>query len=116
MLLMRESQYKKENTTVYTNFHKASDLIDHSVLVAKLHKHGIREPLLSWFKTYSSGKSHLSETYFWPSGIPQGSYLIGSCLFSIFINDIGEKFNSLYLIVADDFKIYRNIESLADCA
>ena len=51
------------------------------------------------------------------SGFPQGN-ILGPLLFVIFINDLpdvlpGETNSALY---ADDTKLYRNIQSVADCA
>jgi hypothetical protein len=34
---------------IYTNLHKAFDKVNHSLLLAKLHKLGLRHPVLSWF-------------------------------------------------------------------
>lgn len=50
------------------------------------------------------------------SGFPQGN-ILGPLLFVIFINDLpdvlpGETSSALY---ADDTKLYRNIQSVADC-
>lgn len=56
---------------------------------------------------------HLSNEYVANSGVPQGSHL-GPILFSIFVNDIGNDFNSEYLLFADDLKVYRSITSVLD--
>lgn len=56
---------------------------------------------------------HISSEYYVSSGVLQDSHL-GPILFNIFVNDIGSKFQSEYLLYADDLKIYRVINSVLD--
>ncbi|XP_026478477.1 uncharacterized protein LOC113384917 [Ctenocephalides felis] len=101
--------------TIYTDFSKAFDLVDHDILLRKVQRYGVRGKILDWFRSYLTGRhlqvrldGHLSEKYEAISGVPQGSHL-GPILFNIFINDIGTNFNSDYLLYADDLKIYKTI-------
>jgi hypothetical protein len=107
---------------IYTDFAKAFDRVDHGVLLEILYKYGFGEPLLSWFKSYLSGrvqwvkvlgcKSVISNV---PSGVPQGGHL-SPLLFSLFINDIKKVVpNCQFLMFADDLKLFRKIVTIDDC-
>lgn len=109
--------------TLYTDFSKAFDRVDHGILVGKLHMMGISGALLSWLESYLQNRTQIvrvngyhSNPINVPSGVPQGSHL-GPLLFNIFINDIGSCFkHSNYLLFADDVKLYMKIKSIDDCA
>lgn len=77
--------------------------------------------LLRWIESYISNRiqlvkvgSCLSSPIHVTSGVPQGSHL-GPVLFLLFINGIGRKFSSKFLLFADDVKIFRQINSDIDC-
>ena len=104
---------------IYTDFSKAFD--NHVILLAKLEALGITGPLLRWMGSYLTGRTQrvnikgtYSSLFAVTSGVPQGSHL-GSLLFNIFVNHIGPGIiKSKFLRFADDFKLYRAIESLND--
>ncbi|CAG9121479.1 unnamed protein product [Plutella xylostella] len=106
---------------IYTDYSKAFDRIDHTLLLKKLHIQGIRDNLLKWFHSYLSNRSQAvvlnGFTSTWkdiPSGVPQGS-LLGPLLFIVFIGDIDSCFaNSSHLLFADDMKIYKTVNNAAD--
>ncbi len=106
--------------TIYTDFSKAFDRVDHNILLDKLSNYGIQGRALSWIHSYLIGRQlqvnvhgHLSIKYEVSSGVPQGSHL-GRILFNIFVNDIGANFKTEYLLYADDLKIFRVITSVQD--
>lgn len=108
--------------TVYTDFCKAFDKVDHELLLNKIAFNGIRGNLLRWFASYITNRcqrvvinGYRSNVIEVTSGVPQGS-ILGPLLFIIFINDIGSCFrNTKFLLYADDLKVYKSIKTLDDC-
>lgn len=110
-----------QTDVIYTDFSKAFDSVDHSLLLAKLHMYGVSDPLLSWFKSYLSDRTQqvkindfLSDPFHASSGVPQGGH-ISPLLFAIFIIDIGTCFSYCdNLLFADDLKFFASFSSLVD--
>lgn len=112
----------KQIDSVYTDFRKAFDRVDHKLLLDKLAYNGIRGDLWRWFKSYITNRTQKviingfeSDLVTISSGVPQGS-ILGPMLFILFINDISHCFKFCnYLLYADDLKIYHVIDNPSDC-
>jgi hypothetical protein len=109
--------------SVFIDFEKAFDTVDHCRLIAELARLGIGDPLLSWLQSYLTSRkqyvkvhgasSNLSTI---SSGVPQGGHL-SPLLFIIFTNSINNYLStSKVLLFADDIKIFLKISSLSDCS
>ena len=94
----------------------AFDSIDHSILLSRLqYKFGFDGLVLSWFKSYLTGRSFkvlvndvLSDTFYHKWGVPQGSCL-GALLFVLYFSKLFE-ITGCYLpnvhVYADDTQLY----------
>jgi Reverse transcriptase (RNA-dependent DNA polymerase)/Endonuclease-reverse transcriptase len=107
--------------SIYTDFSKAFDKVNHRLLILKLSCLGFGGNFLNWIASYLTGRRQYvkignSRSRMIPvkSGVPQGSHL-GPLLFIIFVSDVDVCFKFVrYLMYADDLKIYFKIRNVAD--
>ena len=120
-----QSLHEKIGTDViYFDFAKAFDTVSHNLILNKLKtQYNIDGTLLKFFTEYLRSRKQrvildnvISECVDVLSGVPQGS-ILGPLLFVLFINDIYTNIDkdTNITLFADDAKIWRDINSEADC-
>ena len=97
--------------TVFTDYSKAFDRVDHAILLRKLFEQGVRDKNMKLIKSYLTERSQvvrvngeISNSEKITSGVPQGS-ILGPLFFLVFINDLPDKCNTVIpLLFADEAK------------
>ena len=116
-----------EVDSIYIDYAKAFDKVDHGLLVKKLLNYGINNKFLAWLKNFLSNRSQtvfannaFSYKTQVKSGVPQGSVL-GPLLFIVYINDLSTVLNAhenscRVFTFADDTKLVSKVSSCLDQA
>ena len=107
--------------TVFLDFSKAFDKVDHNILLKKLAKHGIKGKIGNWIKEFLTNRKFcvianetVSEQEDVLSGVPQGTVL-AAILFVIMISDIDEGIKECIVrCFADDTRVSKKIEREED--
>ena len=103
---------------VMVDLSKAFDMVNHSALLKKMERYGVRGQELRWFHNYLSGRQQRvclgEEKSGWTDikkGVPQGS-ILGPLLFTIYVNDLPKTIGKCDMKqYADDTTIYHAASS-----
>lgn len=107
--------------TIYLDFAKAFDKVDHGLLIRKMRAMGVGGGVLRWIYGFLSGRKQsvavgdsVSSADSVVSGVPQGTVL-GPILFLIFIGDIDKELTYAHASsFADDTRVVCRIEESED--
>ena len=111
----------KDTDSIYLDYAKAFDKVDHRLLILKLQRYGYGEGLSKWIKSFLTDRFQTvvvdgqhSYNLRILSGVPQGTVL-GPLLFILFIDDLQLCVeNSKVSFFTDDTRLSKHIASMND--
>ena len=111
----------RQTDIIFMDMSKAFDMVSHAGVISKLSQFIISGSLLNWFFSYLHGRHQgvttlgaTSSSKPVPSGVPQGS-ILDPILFPLYANDLSNVAKKTSVAcLADDTKIFRCIDSIAD--
>ena len=121
--ILQSKNCNEHCTGIFLDLSKAFDTLDHSILLQKLERYGIRGATHDWFSSYLNGRQLVAKITIGPSqivksdnyeityGVAQGSCL-GPLLFIIFMNDLTQlPLYSNIILFADDTTVFYSHKS-----
>jgi hypothetical protein len=122
--ISKELDNKNNTIGIFIDLSKAFDTIDHSLLLKKLARYGVRGIVLDWFQNYLTNRKQFvqindvdSSLQLTTCGVPQGS-ILGPLLFILYINDLVNTSKlATFIMFADDTNLFfkhNNITVLFD--
>ena len=111
----------KRMDTIFLDFAKAFDKVDHEILLKKVRKHGISGKIGKWIREFLKNRKFrvvangcMSEEEHVLSGVPQGTVL-AAILFAIMISDLDDKIKECIVrSFADDTRVNNKIGNDSD--